>query len=96
MSNPTTVTRDGITFSVGDRVRVSNGLPRPPERFNRKLRDWKDNNYTGTITEVTHWKDVGKKFITTTRDDYPDDKYGGIMTFRFTRPLDDNVTLEAS
>ena len=94
MTKLTTVKRDGITFSVGDRIRVSNGLPRPPERFNRKLRDWKDANYTGEIVEIDHWDDVDKTFITSKRDDYPDDKYAGIMTFRFTRPLDSNVTLE--
>lgn len=33
----------------GDRVKVSNGQPRPPARFNRKLATWECRNYTGTV-----------------------------------------------
>ncbi len=36
---------------LGTQVRVSDGTPRPPERFNKKLQAWKHSNYTGVITE---------------------------------------------
>lgn len=38
---------------LGTQVTVSDGTPRPPERFKRKLADWKHNNYTGVVTEHT-------------------------------------------
>lgn len=39
--------------AIGRRVKVSNGQPRPPERFNRKLSDWKHDNFTGILVEVS-------------------------------------------
>lgn len=38
---------------LGTQVTVSDGTPRPPERFKRKLAAWKHNNYTGVVTETT-------------------------------------------
>ncbi|WP_019998516.1 hypothetical protein [Aureimonas ureilytica] len=34
---------------LGATLLVSNGKPRPPERFNRKLSDWNRENYVGTL-----------------------------------------------
>lgn len=39
-------------LKVGDRVKVSNGQPKPPERFNRKLATWNCRNYTGTVKAI--------------------------------------------
>ena len=39
-------------LKVGDRVKVSNGKPKPPARFNRKLAEWGYRNYTGTIKAI--------------------------------------------
>ena len=38
------------TAPLGAIVRFSDGAPRPPERFKRKLADWKDRNGTGRLT----------------------------------------------
>ena len=40
------------TDDIGKRVLVSDGTPRPPERFNRKLADWKHRNYAGKLTAI--------------------------------------------
>ena len=40
------------TDDIGKRVLVSDGTPRPPERFNRKLADWKHRNYVGKLTAI--------------------------------------------
>lgn len=37
---------------IGKPVRVSDGTPRPPERFNRKLAAWKNRNYDGILEKV--------------------------------------------
>ncbi len=34
---------------LGATLLVSNGKPRPPERFNRKLSNWNRENYVGTL-----------------------------------------------
>lgn len=39
---------------AGTQVRVSNGVPRPPQRFKRKLAEWNSANYDGVIVE---WRD---------------------------------------
>lgn len=47
------MTRQHYTeFNVGDRVRVSNGTKRPPDRHCRKLAEWQNRNYTGTVMEI--------------------------------------------
>lgn len=42
---------DQHPFALGTQVRVSNGEARPPERFNRKLREWKCQNFDGVVVE---------------------------------------------
>lgn len=37
---------------LGTQVTVTDGTPRPPERFNKKLTDWRYKNYEGVIVEV--------------------------------------------
>lgn len=39
-------------FQPGNRVQASDGSKRPPDRWNRKLSDWKDRNFVGTVDEV--------------------------------------------
>lgn len=41
------------TAPLGSLIRFSNGEPRPPERFTRKLRAWKDENGIGRLIERT-------------------------------------------
>jgi len=40
------------TFKVGQLVQVSNGQPKPPARFTRKLADWNLDNYKAEVTEI--------------------------------------------
>jgi len=43
----------------GTLVHVSDGTPRPPERFNKKLQAWEHNNYSGILREVkVSWDDT--------------------------------------
>jgi hypothetical protein len=35
---------------VGTYVRVSDGTPRPPERFHKKLKEWQRTNYDAVVT----------------------------------------------
>lgn len=37
---------------LGDLIRFSDGAPRPPERFNKKLSAWKNRNDVGTLTKI--------------------------------------------
>jgi len=39
--------------SLGSLIRYSNGEPRPPERFKRKLRAWEQQNSTGRLITKT-------------------------------------------
>lgn len=36
---------------LGAKIRVSNGEPRPPDRFTRKVRAWEEENGTGTLVQ---------------------------------------------
>lgn len=36
---------------LGTQVTVSDGAPRPPDRFKKKLADWQTHNYEGVVTE---------------------------------------------
>ena len=46
--------------AIGTIVHVSDGTPRPPERFNRKLQTWTHTNYSGILTEVKeNWDNTG-------------------------------------
>ena len=38
--------------NIGKDIHRSDGTPRPPARFTRKVRDWELNNYSGILTEV--------------------------------------------
>jgi hypothetical protein len=38
---------------IGALIRFSDGTPRPPERFKRKLSHWNNQNGTGRLTEKT-------------------------------------------
>jgi len=41
-------------------VHVSDGTPRPPERFNKKLQAWTHKNYSGILKEVKeNWDNTG-------------------------------------
>lgn len=39
---------------LGEAVRVSNGAPRPPERFTQKLQKWRSSNFTGIYLGEVH------------------------------------------
>src|SRR3546814_14375148 len=39
------------TAPLGSLIRYSNGEPRPPERFRRKLAAWNNDNVTGRLVE---------------------------------------------
>ena len=39
------------TAPLGSLIRFSNGEPRPPARFSRKLRAWGEENGTGRLVE---------------------------------------------
>jgi len=36
---------------LGAKIRFSNGEPRPPDRFTRKVRAWEEENGTGTLVQ---------------------------------------------
>ena len=38
--------------SIGKMVHRTDGTPRPPARFNRKVQAWEAKNYSGILTEV--------------------------------------------
>lgn len=38
---------------LGAKIRFSNGEPRPPDRFTRKVRAWEEDNGTGTLVQWT-------------------------------------------
>ena len=90
------MTRQNHTqYEVGQRVQVSNGQKRPPERFNRKLAAWKHDNYIGRIKEIDHsersYSPYGRLILK--RDDYPDGKHGWIE-FTFNIPLGGYLNVE--
>lgn len=37
--------------NIGKIVHITDGTPRPPARFTRKVKDWEGRNYTGILTE---------------------------------------------
>ncbi|EZP69562.1 hypothetical protein BV96_04102 [Sphingomonas paucimobilis] len=39
------------TAPLGSLIRYSNGEPRPPERFTRKLKAWNNDNGIGRLVE---------------------------------------------
>lgn len=38
-----------LPIAIGTTVRVSDGTPEPPKRFNRKHQDWENRNYDGVV-----------------------------------------------
>lgn len=38
---------------LGAKIRFSNGEPRPPDRFTRKIKAWENDNGTGTLIEYS-------------------------------------------
>ncbi len=80
------MTRQNHTqFKIGQRVQVSDGRERPPERFNRKLASWKHNNYSGHVDEIQEERDYSPYgTLILKKDDYPDRSY---ITFVFHVPL---------
>ncbi len=40
-----------MSAPLGSKIRFSNGEPRPPERFTRKVAAWENDNGTGTLVE---------------------------------------------
>ena len=44
----------------GRLVRVSDGTPRPPERFNKKLKTWEYSNFSGELGEIRVSRDGSK------------------------------------
>ena len=84
--------KEVIEFEVGQRVAVSDGNKRPPDRFNRKLAAWKDRNYTGYIKEIGEPRDY-EPFgsLVLKRDDYPDRNW---ITFQFHVPLGGHLNVE--
>lgn len=53
MQNQNEVAESGL-LPLGTQVSVSNGQPRPPERFNKKLSKWKSENYEGVIVRFQY------------------------------------------
>jgi len=89
------MTRQNHTqFEIGQRVAVSNGQPRPPDRFNRKLAAWKRSNYLGHVHEIAEPRDYSPYGgLILKRDDYPDNKHGWIE-FTFHIDLGGSLIVE--
>lgn len=67
---------------IGKQVEVSDGTPRPPERFNRKVADWENRNYTGKLIKVYEgWNDLPSTAGRTFADIETDNK-GWIVVVR--------------
>lgn len=52
------------TAPLGAMIRFTDGTPRPPDRFRRKLSQWKDRNGTGRFVEKCPGRGTGAR-------DYP-------------------------
>ena len=44
---------------LGAKIRFSNGEPRPPDRFTRKVRAWEENNGSGTLVQWSPGRENG-------------------------------------
>lgn len=72
-------------YEIGQRVTVSDGAKRPPDRFNRKLRAWENNNFTGRVMETQAPRDYNPYgSITVSNDEFQD---SAVITFQFNFPL---------
>jgi len=79
-------------FSVGDRVRVSDGTKEPPKHHSRKLSSWKGRNYTGAVDEVEEPRDYSPNGgLTLSNDEYGDN---GVCVFRFSLHLGGQLNVE--
>ncbi len=89
------MTRQHYTqFNVGDRVRASDGTKRPPDRFNRKLADWKTRNFVGTVADIEEARDYQPNGgLVLKKDDYPNGLHGCI-SFQFHHPLGGTIQFE--
>lgn len=57
--------------ALGSLIAFSDGTPRPPDRFRRKLRDWEDRNGRGRLVARTPaWRDGGPNTFTLHLGDY--------------------------
>lgn len=84
------LTYNGITYTVGMRIRATDNTPRPPDRFNKKLEKWKNNNFTGYVGALEEPREPYTPYgcLTLKRDDYPDKPW---IEFNFTMPLGGRV-----
>ena len=79
-------------YQIGDRVLVSDGAKRPPDRFNKKLASWKHNNYTATVHEIREEKSYEPYgALVLKQDDYPDRSW---ITFQTHLPLGGYIRVE--
>jgi len=72
--------------SIGKIVYRTDGTPRPPARFNKKVQAWEAKNYSGKLTEVKPYFD-GQTNISI------EVKNMGYAIFNFSGVLNDNVHL---
>ncbi|MET0259385.1 MAG: hypothetical protein ABW179_12485 [Methylobacterium sp.] len=66
---------------LGALLLVSNGQPRPPERFNRKLSNWKSENYAGTLVAIE--TAPGQRPTFTVREGQMDEKAAIVFQRRY-------------
>lgn len=79
-------------YEVGQRVAVSDGTKRPPDRFNRKLSAWKRSNYTGTVHEIEEPRSYSPYgSLVLKNDDYPDKSW---ITFQTHQPLGGHIMVD--
>mgnify|MGYP000701546771 CR=1 FL=1 len=45
--------------SIGNIVHVTDGTPRPPERFTKKVDAWESKNYSGSLADISDYGDEG-------------------------------------
>ena len=77
--------------NIGKIVHRTDGTPKPPARFTRKVKDWENRNYSGILTEVTDgYDDTGRAYI-----NMETSRVGGGMVAIFNRSgyLNENVHL---
>lgn len=86
-------------FTVGERVRVSDGTNRPPTHHSKKLRRWKDSNYMGSVAEITEPYESLPNYpcsnpnggLTLTDDRWPDST---VMIMHRSMNLGEHLTVE--
>jgi len=63
-------------LTKGDRVLISDGLPKPPKHHTRKVADWERRNFIGVFERVD-----SQGYVTIGR---PDLSMPGMISFSFT------------